>query len=216
MILAIDTATQYAGIALYNIDGILAEENWFAGRNHTVELMPRIERMLKLAGIFAANLSALAVSLGPGSFTGLRIGLATAKGIALPHKLPVIGIPTLEIMAYPFRASEVPVWAIALAGRGRILAACYENIDQQWQITIEPYLTNFDDLARKIRKPSLCTGEINHDAERIIRHNSRAKIASPASRLRRASYLAEIAAICLNTGEQDDPDLLEPIYLSTP
>ena len=108
MILAIDTATQYAGLALYNQDGIYTEESWYAGRNHTVELMPRIIRILKLANLKVAALTALAVSLGPGSFTGLRIGLATAKGLALPHKLPVVGVPTLDIVAYPFQDRTLP------------------------------------------------------------------------------------------------------------
>jgi tRNA threonylcarbamoyladenosine biosynthesis protein TsaB len=216
MILAIDTATQYAGLALYNADGIFAEEAWFSGRKHTVELMPRIDRMLNLADLSVAELTALAVSLGPGSFTGLRIGLAAAKGMALPHKLPVVGVPTLDIVAYPFRASKVPVWTIAQAGRGRILAACYGKVEGQWQVTTNPYITNFDDLAQQIDKPSLCTGEINNEAEQILRQDSKARVVSPATRVRRAGYLAEIAVALLNAGEQDDPDILEPIYLSTP
>jgi len=216
MILAIDTATQYAGLALYNSDGIFAEEAWFSGRKHTVELMPRIDRMLKLADLPVADLSALAVSLGPGSFTGLRIGLAAAKGMALPHKLSVVGVPTLNIVAYPFRASKVPVWAIAQAGRGRILAARYGKVEGQWQVTTQPYITNFDDLTKQINKPSLCTGEINSEAEQILRHGSKARVVSPATRVRRAGYLAEIATTRLEAGDQDDPDVLEPIYLSTP
>ena len=218
MILAIDTATQYASLALYNSNGVYAEEAWCSGRNHTVELMPRIVRMLKLAGLPVADLTALAVSLGPGSFTGLRIGLAVAKGMALPHKLPVVGVPTLEIVAYPLQSSNLPVWAIAQAGRGRILAACYAQVDGQWQALDEPGLTNFEALAKKINQPALCTGEIDEQAAQILRRDSRqkAKVVSPATRLRRASYLAEIAAARLADGYQDDPDALVPIYLSSP
>ena len=215
MILAIDTATQFAGLALYNSDGIFAEEMWFSDRRHTVDLMPRVDRMLKLADLSVADLSALAVSLGPGSFAGLRIGLAAAKGMALPHKLPVVGIPTLDIVAYPFRASKVPVWAIARAGQGRIVAACYGNFEKKWQATTQPYITNFDDLAERINKPALCTGEINNEAEKTLRRGSKARVVSPATRIRRAGYLAEIAAARLDAGDQDDPDVLEPIYFST-
>jgi tRNA threonylcarbamoyladenosine biosynthesis protein TsaB len=218
MILAIDTATQYASLALYNSDGVYAEEAWYSGRNHTIELMPRVARMLKLAGLPVVDLTALAVSLGPGSFTGLRIGLAVAKGMALPHKLPVIGVPTLEIVAYPLRADGLPVWAIAQAGRGRILAACYAQVDDQWQLLDEPYLTNFETLAQQIDQAALCTGEINQEAAQILRRGSgrKAKVVSPATRLRRASYLAEIAAARLEANYQDDPDALAPIYLSSP
>jgi len=218
MILAIDTATQHAGLALYDQNGIYAEESWYAGRNHTVELMPRLVRMLKLANLRVAQLTALAVSLGPGSFTGLRIGLATAKGLALPHKLPVVGVPTLDIVAYPFQDRNLPVWAIVQAGRGRILAACYAAREQQWQLITEAHLTTFDNLAQKIDKFVLCVGEIDQEAANILQNGSRkkAQVVSPATRLRRPGYLAEIAAARLEAGAQDDPDALVPIYTSSP
>ena len=218
MILAIDTATQYAGLALYSSDGLFAEETWFAGRNHTVQLMPRIQRMLQNGQIPVENLSAIAVALGPGSFTGLRIGIATAKGLALPHKLSVIGIPTLEAAAYPFRAYGVPVWAIAEAGRGRIVTACFEHVDDAWQVTAESFVTNFTDLAPQITRPSLCVGEIDQESAKLLEQGSRqkAKVVSTAARLRRAGYLAEIAAQRLAAGAPDDPETLVPIYTSNP
>jgi tRNA threonylcarbamoyladenosine biosynthesis protein TsaB len=158
MILAIDTATQFAGLALYNEDGIFAEETWYAERNHTTELMPRLSRMLNLAKLEVVHLTALAVSLGPGSFTGLRIGLAIAKGLALPHKLPVVGVPTLEITAYPFRDIKLPVWSVAQAGRGRLLAACFDRQDDRWQAIIAPHLTTIETLAEKIEHFVLFVG----------------------------------------------------------
>jgi len=218
MILAIDTATQFAGLALYNSNGVYAEESWFAGRNHTIELMPRIDRMLKLADLTVPKLTAIAVSLGPGSFTGLRIGLAAAKGMALPHKLPVIGVPTLEFVAYPLKDSKLPVWAIAQAGRGRILAACYGVKERNWQLLTEPYLTTVESLAQQIDTPAVCIGEIDQDTANLLQKETRhrAQIVSPAARIRRAGYLAEIAAERLAANDQDDPDALVPIYVSSP
>lgn len=218
MILAIDTATQYASLALYHQDGVFAEETWFAGRNHTVELMPRLTRLLKLANLKVAELTALAVSLGPGSFTGVRIGLAAAKGLALPHKLPVIGVSTLEMAAYPFRSSHLPVWVVLQAGRGRIITACYGQADDEWQLLVEPHLTNIETLAQQIDKPALCTGEIDEPAAQILQRGSEQKVTvlSPAMRLRRASFLAEIATQRLEASDQDDPDALAPIYLPSP
>jgi tRNA threonylcarbamoyladenosine biosynthesis protein TsaB len=218
MILAIDTATQYAGLALYNNDGIFTEESWFAGRNHTIELMPRIARMLKTANLEVNQLTALAVSLGPGSFTGLRIGLAVAKGMALPHKLPVVGIPTLEITAYPHRDSGLPVWAIAQAGRGRILAACYDTPDDRWQCVTQPYLTTVDEFASRVDTDLICAGELDAESAATLHRVShqKARVVSPASRSRRAGYLAELAAARLDANAQDDPDALVPIYTSSP
>jgi tRNA threonylcarbamoyladenosine biosynthesis protein TsaB len=214
MILAIDTATQYASLALYRPDGIFAEESWFSGRNHTVHLMPRIQHMLSLAELRVAELTGLAVALGPGSFTGLRIGLAVAKGLALPFKLPVVGVPTLDISAYPFRASGLPVWAIAEAGRGRILTACFAQVEDEWQTVAPPYLTSFTDLAARIEQTALCVGEIDQAGADILWRGSarKAEVVSPAHRLRRAAYLAELAAQRLEAGDQDDPDALVPIY----
>lgn len=218
MILAIDTATQYASLALYNQDGIYTEETWFADRNHTTEVAPRVTRMLRLAELKAADLTALAVSLGPGSFTGVRIGLAMAKGMALPYKLPVIGVSTLEMATYPLRANNLPVWVVVQAGRGRIIAACYGEVDAEWQLLVEPYLTTYEALAQQINKPALCTGEIDDQAAQVLQRDSHQKavLVSPAMRLRRAGYLAEIAAQRLEAGDQDDPDALVPIYLSSP
>ncbi|HMQ51782.1 MAG TPA: tRNA (adenosine(37)-N6)-threonylcarbamoyltransferase complex dimerization subunit type 1 TsaB [Anaerolineae bacterium] len=218
MILAIDTATQYAGLALYRSDGLLAEEGWFAGRNHTTEVMPRLARMLKTAHLEVNDLTALAVALGPGSFTGLRIGLAVAKGLALPQRLPVIGVPTLEIAAYPFRDQGQPVWAVAQAGRGRLYAACFGPAEEAWRTLVDPFLTSLTDLARQIDSPAWCTGELDEEAAVALRQKSqnKAQIVSPAQRLRRSGFLAEMAAARLEAGDQDDPDALVPIYISSP
>ena len=217
MILAIDTATQYAGLALYTPNGLTAEEAWFAGRNHTVELMPRIVRMLTRANVEVSGLTALSVTLGPGSFTGLRIGLAVAKGMALPYKLPVIGVPTLDVVAYPFKDNPLPLWTIVQAGRGRILAACYAGqTGAAWQQTVAPYLTTVEALAATVDTGSICAGEIDQEAAATLEQNPKIRIIPPAARLRRAGYLAEIAAARLEANAQDDPDALVPIYVSSP
>ncbi len=216
MILAIDTATEYAGLALLQDSGIIAEEFWFSGRNHTVQLMPRIARMLDTVQIQPADLTGLAVALGPGSFTGLRIGLAVAKGMALPFKLPVVGVPTLEIVAHPFAGHSLPVWAVAQAGRGRLLAACYAQNEDGWLAVVEPFRTTLEELGQKISRPALCTGELDQPAIDHLQRHSKVQVVSPANRVRRAACLAEIAAARLAAGEQDDPDSLVPLYLSTP
>lgn len=216
MILAIDTATEYASLALLEPNGIFAEEYWFSGRNHTVQLMPRLARMIETAQLKPADLTGLAVAIGPGSFTGLRIGLAVAKGLALPYKLPVVGVPTLEIAAHPFAGNSLPVWAVAQAGRGRLLAACYAQRKEGWQAVVKPFRTTMEELSQKITQPALCTGELDQPAIDHLQRNSKTQVVSPANRVRRAASLAEIAAARLEAGEQDDPDSLVPLYLSNP
>ena len=94
-ILAFDTATTVAVVALGRADGsLLAEDHWIAGYRHGEELLVRIDRLLDRAGVGLAGLGAIVVGTGPGAFTGLRVGLATAKGLAHGLAIPLVGIPT--------------------------------------------------------------------------------------------------------------------------
>ena len=119
MLLAIDTSTKLAGIALYDgARGLIAEYNWHSANRHTEELMPAVAQMMAQAGVTPRDLPAVAVALGPGSFTGLRVALAAAKGLALANGLTLLGVPTLDAVAYPHQAQPVPVDRRA-AGRPR-------------------------------------------------------------------------------------------------
>ena len=108
MLLAIDTATRYASIALYDDAGIVAEQSWRSENNHSVEVMPAIERLLSLQQLSPEDLTALAVAQGPGSFTGLRIGMSIAKGFCLALDIPIIAIPTLDSVVYAAGDPAVP------------------------------------------------------------------------------------------------------------
>lgn len=218
MLLAIDTATEFAGLALYDEDTLWAEEIWHAARNHTVELMPRLNRMLQKANLKVSELEGLAVSIGPGSYTGVRIGVAVAKGLALPYNLSVIGVPTLDIAAYPHRDQDLPVVAVAQAGRRRILVAYYDRIDTVWRQVIPPALTSVPQLAQSMTKPVLVTGELDAKAATYLTKEAKdsLKVASPLYRVRRPGALAELGAIKLANAEQDDLDSLVPIYLNEP
>ena len=218
MILAIDTATEFAGIALYNQDAVWAEEIWHAGRNHTVELTPRLKRMMQAATVAIADLEAIAVSIGPGSYTGVRIAVALAKGLALPYNLSVIGVSTLDIAAYPHQIQPLPVIAVAQAGRKRLLSAAYAHQGGQWQLLAAPELGILVQLAETITEPTLVTGELTAiDAETLTRlTNGLAQVVSPSLRVRRPAVLAEIGRQKLDNAEQDDLDSLVPIYLNAP
>src|SRR5512134_1144294 len=98
LLLAIDTSTLMAGVALYDGVHVLSEIIWHSPNHHTVELAPVVADVLKRSGIKAPDLKALGVATGPGSFTGLRIGMAFAKGLALAWRIPLVGIPTLDIL----------------------------------------------------------------------------------------------------------------------
>jgi tRNA threonylcarbamoyladenosine biosynthesis protein TsaB len=109
MLLALDTATRFASFALHDGRAIRYEMSWEAGRQHTTQLMPRVVEALEELEVRPEALSAVAVALGPGSFTGLRVGMAIAKGLALARGIPIIGIPTLDILAAAQERRRAPL-----------------------------------------------------------------------------------------------------------
>ena len=146
MLLAIDTATRIAGIALYDQDGLHVEQTWRTNDNHTVELMPHIVRACEQQRLTPSALRGVGVSLGPGSFTGLRVGLSLAKGLALTLNIPLLGVSTLDATAYAHSREILPVCAVLMAGRGRWCAAVYQTIGGDWQRRTDYLLMNINDL----------------------------------------------------------------------
>ena len=125
MLLALDTATQFASIALYDGVSVLAELNWRSERRHTVELAPQVDALFALRNIAPRDLTALAVAIGPGSYTGTRIALSFAKGIVAATGLPLVGVPTLDALAYPHIRPDSALCALVAAGRDRYCWASY-------------------------------------------------------------------------------------------
>jgi tRNA threonylcarbamoyladenosine biosynthesis protein TsaB len=215
LLLAIDTTTKLAGLALYDRNGLHVEQSWRSNANHTVELMPNIVRACQQQGLAPGDLVALGVSLGPGSFTGLRVGLSVAKGLALALNIPLLGIPTLDATAYAHSRETLPVCAVLPAGRGRWCVAFYQVVDGEWQRCTEYSLLNLGDLIAALHRPTLVCGEMDAQLVDELRRATAPKVvvASPASAARRAGYLAELAWRRFRAGESDDLVSLSPIYL---
>ncbi|MBC7231741.1 MAG: tRNA (adenosine(37)-N6)-threonylcarbamoyltransferase complex dimerization subunit type 1 TsaB [Chloroflexi bacterium] len=215
MLLAIDTATRIAGIALYDQDGLHAEYMWQTSDNHTVELMPYIVRACEQQTLAPSALTAVAVSLGPGSFTGLRVGMSVAKGLALALNIPLLGIPTLDATAYAHSHQPLPVCAVLPAGRGRWCTAFYQVVAGTWRRRSEYALATLDALSDLLKEPTLVCGEMDQRLIQALREAvpGHAIIASPAFAIRRAGYLAELAWQRFAAGERDNLSSLSPIYL---
>ncbi len=217
MLIAIDTATDTASLALHDGFRVRVEHTWESMRRHTVELMPALVAALEQAGLNAGHLSAVAVTRGPGSFTGLRVGLAVAKGLALACGVPLVGVPTLDVVAAAQGRDRRALCAVLQAGRGRICSATYRWRDGEWRAQEAPALTTWAALAQTITSPTLFCGEIDAaGAETLTALGELAVILPPAARLRRAGFLAEVAWRRLNRGETDDPATLTPSYLQYP
>ncbi|MEA3345255.1 MAG: tRNA (adenosine(37)-N6)-threonylcarbamoyltransferase complex dimerization subunit type 1 TsaB [Chloroflexota bacterium] len=219
MVLAIDTATRYAGLALYDGRSVLAEFTWRSELRHTITLTPNLIRMLNQQELTTAQLEGLAVALGPGSFTGLRIGLAVAKGLALARDLPLVGVPTLDIVAYACAPllpaqSPLPLRALLEAGRGRFCVADYRWTGGRFQREGDYRILERDEVGVEVREPTLFCGELDSEVEQALRARlgDRAVVAPSAARLRRPGYLAQLGWERLVQGERDDPASLSPIY----
>ena len=217
MLVAIDTATDQASLALHDGFRLRAEQTWEARRRQTSELSPRLAAAMQQVGLAPKQLSGVAVTKGPGSFTGLRIGMSVAKGLAVAQNLPLIGIPTLDVVASAQGRDRRRLGAVLQAGRKRIAIAFYRWRFGGWQADEEPRLTTWSNLAEVISEPTLFCGEIDRaGAEVLARLGDRAVLLPAAWRLRRAGFLAELGWQRLNQGELDDPSTLTPIYLKHP
>ncbi len=214
MLLAIDTSTRYSGIALYDGEQTLLEYTWRSAHFHTRHLAPAVERALALTGISAADVQAVAAALGPGSFTGLRIGLAFAKGLALARRIPLVGVPTLDFLAAARPASDLPLAAVLLAGRGRYSVQEYRWREERWQPDGGLAVYKLPELSARLQRPVLVCGELDAAARRALAAEApQARLCSPAEALRRPAFLAELAWARWQRGETDDPVSLAPVYL---
>ncbi len=214
MLLAVDTSTQTIGIALYDAPRVLAEMHWQSKSHHTVELAATVKDLMARCGVSPEELTLLVCALGPGTFTGLRIGLAFAKGLALSLRIPVIGIPTFDFLAAGVPLSENPLMCVLPAGRSRLAVSWYKSNGEAWQQESGPVVMMPADLSEQISGPTLITGEMTPEDRQVLgRKWKNALLTSPAFSVRRPALLAELGWQRWEAGQRDDPVSLAPIYL---
>ena len=214
MLLAVDTSTQWVGLALYDGAQVLGEVVWQSQSHHTIELAPAIADLLRRCGVRSEDLKACAVALGPGSFTALRIGLATVKGLALAVRIPIVGVPTLDIMAAAQAVRELPMVCMLQAGRGKLAAGWYHAVRGQWVAKGGAIVTTAEALADQIEKPTLVCGELTAAERQVFSRKKKiALLISPAHSLRRPGFLAELGWKRWQSGKVDEIVSLAPIYL---
>lgn len=225
MLLALDTSTQYLSIALHDGAAPLAECTLRAGRQHSALLGPLIVETLARIQVSADDLSALAVSVGPGSYTGTRIGVALAKGMAAVSKLPLVPVTTLEtvVAAQNERRLEKVLIATVAAGRERVIWAAYQQARGGWEEAHPPQINSWDELLASIEGCLCISGDISAGGLQKIRAAQAAgaqiETRSGAERLRRAGYLAEIAWRRLRDADAADAfpaAAVMPVYLKPP
>lgn len=231
MLLAIDTATATASLALYDPAShtLISEQTWQARRRQTHDLIPAARRMFDFLEIEVERLTALAVTTGPGSFTGVRIGISTVKGMALGLAQPphVVGVPTLTVTAAPWlqaawSISPAPiVCAYIQAGRGRYNWCFFGPEDTLFRPAAEDHgAGDAGELAQLLadhRADNIwLVGEADELLAESVGSLSRVTLFDSVSAQRRAGTLARLADLFMAEGVNESADSLQPLYLRAP
>lgn len=227
-ILAIETATAACSVAVTDGERVLAELTLEVPRAHSTRLMPLVAQAVSDSGLAKTDLDLIAVGVGPGSFTGLRIGLATAKGLAFALDKPCVGVPTLKSLAYGTGAQMGLVLPVLDAKRGQVYAAAYVAGDRDpatWAEVVPTGHYDLPTLAEKLRE--IRTG-LRHSWQFVTLCGDAAatvaqglgpefgevvRVAAPGLTMPRGWAVAAVGRSLLAAGAPADPDALLPVYL---
>jgi tRNA threonylcarbamoyladenosine biosynthesis protein TsaB len=207
-VLAMETSTLAGGVALVDGEHLLGEYLLDIRVTHSERLMVAVDRVLSDVGWTIGDLDGLAVSIGPGSFTGLRIALGTAKGLAFGRKLPIAAVPTLDAMAASLPFAALAVCPVIDARKGEVYAAFY-RWDRAAARRESDYLALApDELARRLDEPTILLGD---GARSIV--SPHARLAPAARRVPSPATVAQLGHERLVRGETVAAADLTPLYL---
>lgn len=216
-VLGIDTATSLASVGLADGARVVAERSERVGGYHAVALLPLIGEVLAAAGLAPDDLDLVAVSIGPGSFTGVRVGLSTGKGLALAAGLRLIGVPTLEALACAAGVGELPVCPALDAKKGEVYGAAYRRDGAGLHCCVGPVVTDPETFARMIPTPGTIVGDALGRYGPLWRDRLGARAAFDESVCPSGGVVAVLGGERVRrTGAADDPATLEPAYVRLP
>ena len=213
MELSIDTSTRYAAVGLSRQGETLAEMAWRSERNHSVELVPAIRELMDRPGIQMKQVEAIFVAAGPGAFSALRVGISTAKALAVGLDVPLVSVGTLEIEAQPYLGMGTPVCALIEGGRKKLYVARYPASPEN--PTPEYDVLSHEDLISTVDSVTLLCGEGVRAVADMLRERSGgdARMANVHPPTRKASVLAQLGHRRREAGGHGDPEAVHPIYL---
>lgn len=213
-IITIDTTTRYGSIAIADGNVLLAEQLFIAGRSAAILLPQLIHKTVELARLTMDQLEGVGVAIGPGSFTGLRVGVAAAKGVAYSRDLPMAGFSSLALLALNFPHSSHQVCALHDARRHEVYAGLYSVTDSPLPLRPEAAISP-EELVETIHETTIFTGE-GATAYRILlegRLGELARFASPMQSVPRAANAISLAQNVFEAGKAVSPDKILPLYL---
>ena len=217
MLLALDSSTMTGSLALLKEREVLCEVIFKVNDSYSQSLLPLIDQMLKSYQVELTDLVAIAVALGPGSFTALRIGLATVKGLAMSAHLPVIGVPSLDALAWNLPYANYLVCPVIDARKKEVYTCLYrfDALKGDMNRLLEYQVLIPGKLIEHLREDVIFFGNGLKLYEEFFRQSlgPRAHFAPPSSHLPRASNVAALAYKRWSQGESDDISKLKPIYV---
>lgn len=219
LILGIDTATQQVGCAIGGHEGVLASAHSSRGKRHAETLTPAIDFVRRQARVELSEISVVAVDLGPGLFTGLRVGIASAKAIAHALRIPMIGVTSLDLVAFPVRFTNRLIVAALDARRGEIFYAFYRQVPGGIQRITEPAVGSPDDLASEIiarAEDCLMVGDGALRYHDMFSGLSKVELAEQNLAYPTATALVQLAHAKALREEWVNSWDLEPLYLRSP
>ena len=219
MILGIETSVENVGVALGDHSGIRATAAISSDRKHAESLTPMIQFVLQQSECTMADVSAIAVDIGPGLFTGMRVGIATAQALAWALDVPVIPVCSLDALACSSKWADAPIAASLDARRGEVYWALYRTRGQELQRVTEPQVTSPDDLAIHIADRAeevMCVGTGFRRYEETFETNPWVRTIDRDNAFPTASSVVALGAVALLNDKAVAPDKVEPLYLRAP
>jgi tRNA threonylcarbamoyladenosine biosynthesis protein TsaB len=159
-LLAVETATSWQSVALLDDDRVLARHDQHAPGGHAMLLLPAIDRILKEAGLRLSGIDGLVCSIGPGSFTGIRVGLSTCLGIRTATGLPLVLVPTLEAMASNVEEHRLPICPVLTSRKGEVYWAVFHWTDEHvLERVLDERVGSPQALAKSLSRKTLLVGD---------------------------------------------------------
>jgi tRNA threonylcarbamoyladenosine biosynthesis protein TsaB len=219
LILGISTSTAQVGCAIGGHEGILGAIHSTRGRRHAETLTPAIDFLCRQTRVELGDIGAIAVDLGPGMFTGLRVGIAAAKALAHARRLPMIGVTSLDLLAFPLRHSNRRIICAIDAGRGELFHASYRQSPGGVQRLTQPEVATPDDLASDLlatNEELLLVGDGAIRYREVLAVVSRVELADPGMAYPQAGSLVQLAHARALREEFVNTAELTPLYLRKP